>query len=73
MKLEKREITLNESDSLKEVYYLEKLLLCEYVETLSKTQRKDVRGELLKQIKETGEDMCFVLDLYRETENSSEK
>ena len=30
MKLEKREITLNEKDSLKDIYYLETLLLSEY-------------------------------------------
>ena len=67
MKLEKREITLNESDSLKEGVYIEKLLLSEYVETLFKTERKGVRAELLRLMQETGEDMCLLLDLWRST------
>ena len=70
MKLEKREITLNETDSLKEGLYIEKLLLGEYIETLFKTERKDVRAELLCLMQETGEDMCLLLDLWR---NSIEK
>ena len=69
MKLEKREITLNESDSLKEVFYLEKMLLSEYVEALSKTERKDVRAEIIRLMQETGEDMCFALDIWRESLN----
>ena len=32
MKLEKREITLNEKDSLKDIYYMETLLLLEYAD-----------------------------------------
>ena len=67
MKLEKREITLNESDSLKEAFYIEKLLLCEYVETLEKAERKDVRAELLRLMQETGEDMCLLLDLWNKS------
>ena len=73
MKLEKREITLNESDSLKEALYLEKLLLGEYVETLFKTERKDVRAELLRLMQETGEDMCLLLDLWRKSMETSVK
>ena len=73
MKLEKREITLNESDSLKEALYLEKLLLGEYVETLFKAERKDVRAELLRLMQETGEDMCLLLDLWRKSMETSVK
>lgn len=71
MRLEKREITLNESDSLKEAFYIAKLLLGEYIETLSKTERKDVREELLRLMGETGEDMCLLLDLWREATEAS--
>ncbi len=63
MKLEKREITLNEYDSLKDVFCLEKALMLGYIECLSKSVRKEVRGELLRHMTETGEDMCFALDL----------
>lgn len=65
MKLEKREITLNEFDSLKDVFYIEKTLLNEYVYALSKATRKQTRGELMRLLKETGEDMYFVRDLMR--------
>ena len=63
MKLEKREITLNEYDSLKETFYLEKTLLREYIECLCKTTRKETRGELLRMMKEVGEELVFVLEL----------
>ena len=63
MKLEKREITLNEFDSLKEMFYLEKMLLNEYLECLCKVKRKEARGELLCMMKEVGEDLHFAQDL----------
>lgn len=63
MKLEKREITLNEYDSLQDAFYLQKLLIIEYTQALSQTARKETRSELMRLIKETSEDMCFVVDL----------
>ena len=63
MKLEKREITLNEFDSLKEMFYLEKTLLGEYLECLCKTTRKETRGELLRMMKEVGGELLLALDL----------
>lgn len=63
MKLEKREITLNEFDSLKEMFYLEKMLMNEYLECLCKSARKETRGELLRMMKEVGEDLIWTLDL----------
>lgn len=65
MKLEKREITLNEFDSIKDAFYIEKNLLNEYVYTLSFAQRKETREQLLKLLKEVGEDMLFLQDLMR--------
>ena len=47
MKLEKREITLNESDSLKDIYYFEKMLIAEYECVLACAERKDVQNELI--------------------------
>ena len=40
MKLEKREITLNEKDSLTDVFYLQKTLLLNYIEALANIERK---------------------------------
>ncbi len=65
MKLEKREITLNEFDSLKDAFYAEKTLLTEYVHALAKAERKETQGELLRLMQEIGEDMLFVRDLMR--------
>ncbi len=63
MKLEKREITLNEKDSLKDILFLEKALLNEYVETLIYVTRKEERERLLTRIKETAEEIFTVKDL----------
>ena len=65
MKLEKREITLNEFDSLKDAFYAEKMLIVEYVHALTKAERKETQGELLRLMQEIGEDMLFVRDLMR--------
>ena len=63
MKLEKREVTLNEYDSLRDIFYLEKLLVCAYGQALEKSVRKEVKGELLRLIRETGEELCFMTEL----------
>ena len=63
MKLEKREITLNEFDSLKEIFYLEKIILNEYLECLCKTVRKETREELLRMMGEVGKELTLALDL----------
>ena len=47
MKLEKREITLNETDSLRETFYLLKILSKEYIETLCKSVRKETKDLLI--------------------------
>ncbi len=70
MKLEKREITLNEMDSLKATFYFEKLLLGEYVECLCEIDRKETREELLRMMQEVGEDLAFTRAL---TEGSAIK
>lgn len=67
MKLEKREITLNEYDSLKDMFYLEKTLLQTYGEGLGKMLRKESKNELLRLIQETCEDLLFVRELMRGT------
>lgn len=63
MRLEKREITLNEYDSLKDVFYLQKILLAEYGNGIAKAKRKEVRNELTSLMKEIVEDMFLLQDL----------
>ncbi|MBQ7368196.1 MAG: hypothetical protein IJW60_00615 [Clostridia bacterium] len=65
MKLEKREITLNEFDSLKDVFYAERLLLLEYTRALEKVERKETKNELIKLVCEVGGDLLFARDLMR--------
>ena len=69
MKLEKREITLNEADSLKDVYYLEKTLIREYTARLALAKCKETENELERLLKEVGEDM----DLMERRMKDSEK
>ena len=70
MKLEKREITLNEKDSLSDMLFMEKALLLEYVESLTKADRKETRERLLGFIKDTAEDLFFVKDLLEKVKSA---
>jgi len=63
VKLEKREITLNEYDSIKDGFCQEKALLGEYVSCLCLAERKETKAELLSMMKEVGEDMLFLREL----------
>lgn len=65
MKLEKREITLNEQDTLKDVCFLEERLLHEYVSALLQTQRKQTRTLLVDCMRELAEDIYELSDLLR--------
>ena len=67
MKLEKREITLNETDSLKDVYYLEKTLLREYSARLALAKCQETKHELSALVKEVTEDMEKVEKLMKES------
>lgn len=67
MKLEKREITLNETDSLKDVYYLEKTLLREYSARLALAKCQETKHELSAMLKEVGEDMENVEKLMKKS------
>ena len=72
MKLEKREITLNEFDSLKETFYMEKMLLNEYLECLTKATRKQTRKELLRLMQEVGEELSLAQDLMKKSATEEE-
>lgn len=63
MRLEKREITLNEHDSLLDVAFMEKALLGAYVEGLAKACRKEERERLLGGMRCVAEDLFLVKDL----------
>lgn len=47
MKLEKREITLNEADSLRDMLYMEKTVLEEYVKALEHPLSKQTQNQLI--------------------------
>ena len=70
MKFEKREITLNEYDSLKDCYYREKTLLNEYICARCDMERKETRERLLQFIKETAEDLFLINDLLEKVRNA---
>ena len=72
MKLEKREITLNEFDSLKETFYMEKMLLNEYLECLTKATRKETRKELQRLMQEVGEELSLAQDLMKKSATEEE-
>ncbi|MBQ7769781.1 MAG: hypothetical protein IJ373_01180 [Clostridia bacterium] len=67
MKLEKREITLNEADSLKDIYYLEKTLLREYSARLALAECQETKHELSTLVKEVAEDMENVEKLMKKS------
>lgn len=56
MKLEKREITLNEVDSVKDMYFYEKNLQFRYAQALKFAERKETEGELSRFLRETEKD-----------------
>lgn len=66
MKLEKREITLNEADSIKDAFYVEKTLLMEYVHVLASVQTKSERHELLRLMQEVQTDMLFLQSMLED-------
>ena len=65
MKLEKREITLNEADALTDLFFTEKSLASHYVFALESAKKKQTRQALLHLLKEVGEDLYFVKDLMK--------
>ena len=72
MKLEKREMTLNECDTLRDVLLLEKALLGEYVEALTKVRRKETRERLLEYIKSVAEELFLATDLLEKQSEQNE-
>ena len=69
MKLEKREISLNEADSLFDALCLENMLLSAYAQALQYCTRKQSRDEVLRLMQETGKDVTYVKDLWTDIQN----
>ena len=65
MKLEKREITLNEYDSLHDIFQIEKNLLRSYIEDLEYAESKELQRAMIKNLSLIAEDMLGVLSLTR--------
>lgn len=71
MKLEKREITLNETDSLKDMFFWEKFLTDEYKEGAKRAERKETESELMRLCEEAKADMEFMQERLQRSEKSS--
>ena len=67
MKLEKREITLNEKDSVMDMYYYEKNLQNRYMQALKFSERKEAEGELSRLLRETEKDSVLLGELMKRT------
>ncbi len=67
MKLKKREITLNEADSLKDVFFLEKALEKGYLEGESVPLRKETLNETAALAKEAAEEKQFIFSLWKKS------
>ena len=65
MKLEKREITLNEADSVKDMYFYEKNLQHSYAQALEFATRKEVEGELSRLGSEVKKEAEFLAELCK--------
>lgn len=65
MKLEKREITLNEYDSLHDIFQTEKNLLQTYIELLEYIESKEIKQAFIKAFSLVAEDMLGVLSLMQ--------
>ena len=69
MKLEKREISLNEADSLFDALCTENMLLFAYAEGLQHCTRKQSRDELMRLMHETGKDVTYIKDLLSDLQD----
>ena len=73
MKLEKREITLNEADSLKDIYYIEKALFTAYAEGEVFIVRKETENEMAKLIAQTKEEKGKIYALWQKSKKEQEE
>lgn len=66
MKLEKREIALNEKDTLQEACWLERSLLHAYIDRMSGSDSKQMRALFTENVKALTQDLYTLLDLAAE-------
>ena len=71
MKLEKREITLNEQDSVKDVLMMEKNLLHAYANGLENVQRKETRNCLCLHLQDEAKEIFWVKDKLKSIHENS--
>ena len=71
MKNSKREITLNECDSLEDMLFMEKSLMREYCTAIFSAQRKETRSYLVECFASVAEDVFFHGDLIEARKNSA--
>ncbi len=71
MKLKKREITLNEADSLQDVYYMEKILSEGYSEGKNISSRKETLLLLDSLQKEGEKELEFARSLWERSKKES--
>ena len=62
MKLEKREITLNEQDSIQDILIFEKNIIYAYVNALEHVNRKEIRNCLCVHLQEVAREIFSVKD-----------
>ncbi len=65
MKLQKREITLNEKDSMQDLFYLERTIEEWYAKAEGKAFRKETENELKKMLAQAKEDRELAHKLWR--------
>ena len=63
MKASKREITLNEVDSLWDMLTMEKAILAQYCAAISSAERKETRTELVGAFSSVAEEIFLLCDL----------
>lgn len=73
MKNSKREITLNEYDSLKDMLFMEKSLMREYCTAIFSAGRKETRVYLVEAFSSVAEDVFFLEDLLAARADQKEK
>ena len=70
MRIDKREMTLNERDSAADMLALEKALLGKYVEALAVAKRKETRGVLVDRMKSLADEVFFLTDILERIEEN---
>lgn len=71
MKLEKREITLNEQDSMQDMFMTERNVLYAYTQALEKTNRKENVHCFCAHLQETAKELLLVKEKIQKLKEES--